>query len=113
MGVEQLALNGHASQLTGLAFSSDDARLATTSRDGTVRLDALRLEDLIKIARSRLTRSLTEQECQKYLHLDACPPRSESGFRIFYNSLSNRCSSQRTSIANPSVISKYISATML
>jgi WD40 repeat protein len=72
-GFEQLALTGHTGQVTGLAFSADGARLATASRDGTVRLYALRLEDLIKIAQSRLTRSLTDQECQKYLHLDACP----------------------------------------
>ncbi len=72
-GVEQLALTGHTGQVTGLAFSSDGARLATGSRDGTVRVYALRLEDLIKIAQSRRTRSLTTEECQKYLHMDACP----------------------------------------
>ncbi len=27
------------------------------------------------LARSRATRSLTEEECQQYLHLDSCPPR--------------------------------------
>ena len=72
-GAEQFALTGHTGQVTGLAFSPDGARLATGSRDGTVRVYALRLEDLIKIAQSRVTRSLTIEECQKYLHLDACP----------------------------------------
>jgi WD40 repeat protein len=72
-GVEEFALTGHTAQVTGLAFSPDDARLATGSRDGTVLVYALRLEDLIKIARSRLTRALTDAECQKYLHMDACP----------------------------------------
>lgn len=72
-GVEQFALNGHAGQVAGLAFSPDGARLATGSRDGTVLVYALRLVDLIKIAQSRLTRSLTIEECQKYLHMDACP----------------------------------------
>ena len=56
-----------------IAFSPDGFRLATGSRDGTVRIYALRLEDLIKIAQSRVTRSLTISECQKYLHQDACP----------------------------------------
>ena len=56
-----------------VSFSPDGARLATTSRDGTVHVYALRVEDLVKIARSRLTRSLTNVECQKYLHVDACP----------------------------------------
>ncbi len=73
-GAEQFALTGQTGQVPGLAFSPDGARLATGSRDGTVRVYALRLEDLIKIAQSRLTRSLTIEECQKYLHMDACPP---------------------------------------
>jgi WD40 repeat protein len=71
-GVEQFALTGHTGQVAGLAFSPDGARLATGSRAGTVLVYALRLEDLIKIAQSRLTRSLTIEECQKYLHMDAC-----------------------------------------
>jgi WD40 repeat protein len=72
-GVEQFALTGHTGQVTGLAFSPDGTRLATASRDGIALVYALRLEDLIQIARSRLTRSLTIEECQKYLHMDACP----------------------------------------
>jgi WD40 repeat protein/transcriptional regulator with XRE-family HTH domain len=72
-GAEQFALTGHTGQVTGLAFSPDGSRLATGSRDGITLVYALRLEDLIKIARSRLTRSLTIEECQKYLHMDACP----------------------------------------
>jgi WD40 repeat protein/class 3 adenylate cyclase len=72
-GVEQFALTGQTGQVTGLAFSPDGARLATGSRDGTVRVYALRLEDLIKIAQSRVTRALTLEECQKYLHMQACP----------------------------------------
>jgi WD40 repeat protein/transcriptional regulator with XRE-family HTH domain len=72
-GAEEFALTGHTGQVTGLAFSPDGTRLATGSRDGTVRVYALGLEDLIKIAQSRLTRSLTIEECQKYLHTNACP----------------------------------------
>ncbi len=58
-GAEQLTLTGHTGQVTGLSFSPDGTRLATRSRDGTVRVYALRVEDLIKIAQSRVTRSLT------------------------------------------------------
>jgi WD40 repeat protein len=72
-GAEQLTLTGHTGQVTGLSFSPDGTRLATTSRDGTVRVDALRMEDLVKIAQSRVTRSLTTAECQKYLHVQECP----------------------------------------
>ena len=72
-GLEQFALTGQFAQVTSLAFSPDGARLATASRDGTVRVYALRLEDLVRIAKSRVTRSLTIEECQKYLHVDTCP----------------------------------------
>jgi WD40 repeat protein/transcriptional regulator with XRE-family HTH domain/energy-coupling factor transporter ATP-binding protein EcfA2 len=72
-GLEQFALIGHTGQVTGVAFSPDGARLATSSRDGTVRVYALRPDDLIQIAKTRVTRSLTIEECQKYLHMDACP----------------------------------------
>jgi WD40 repeat protein len=72
-GLEQFALTGHTGSVTSLAFSPDGTRLTTGSRDGTVQIYALNLEDLIKIAQSRLTRSLTTEECQKHLHVVSCP----------------------------------------
>ena len=33
----------------------------------------LRLEDIVALAKARVTRSLTTDECQKYLHVAACP----------------------------------------
>jgi hypothetical protein len=47
--------------------------MATTSLDGTTRVIYLNIDDLIKVAKSRITRSLTTAECRQYLHLDACP----------------------------------------
>ena len=38
-----------------------------------VRVYALQMEDLVALAKSRLTRSLTTEECQKYLHVEQCP----------------------------------------
>jgi hypothetical protein len=32
-------------------------------------------DELVALARSRVTRSLTAEECQKYLHVDDCPQR--------------------------------------
>jgi WD40 repeat protein/serine/threonine protein kinase/two-component SAPR family response regulator/energy-coupling factor transporter ATP-binding protein EcfA2 len=60
-----------------LAFNADDTRLAAQGADGILRLYALRLEDLMDIASSRLTRWFTLEECRRYLHLDACPPPPE------------------------------------
>jgi len=38
-----------------------------------VRVYVLPIEDLMALAKSRVTRSLTPQECQKYLHVEQCP----------------------------------------
>jgi WD40 repeat protein/transcriptional regulator with XRE-family HTH domain len=59
--------------LTSVAFSPDGSQLAVASRDGTARLYLLRIEDLIALARERVTRSLTTDECQQYLHTTTCP----------------------------------------
>jgi len=55
------------------AFSPDGTRLLTTRADGSVHIFFLKIDDLIEMATSRLARSLTTEECQQYLHLDACP----------------------------------------
>jgi WD40 repeat protein len=72
-GRQLLVLTGHTLGLTDLAFSPDGTRLATSANDGTVRVYVLPIEELIELARSRLTRSWTEDECRQYLHLSACP----------------------------------------
>jgi len=74
-GKEILTLPGSVGGVTGVAFSpSDDgAHLALASEDGVVRIYLLRIDELLALAHSRVTRLLTEAECQKYLHLDQCP----------------------------------------
>jgi WD40 repeat protein len=57
----------------GLAVSGDGRFVASTAADGTVRVDLLRVDDLLRLARARVTRSLTRAECQQYLHVSACP----------------------------------------
>lgn len=56
-----------------LAFSPDGNHLAVAAGDGTVRIYVLPIEDLMTIARLRLTRSLTTEECQRFLHVAECP----------------------------------------
>ena len=72
-GRELLTLTGHASRVGSVAFSPDGTRLMTASADGTARVYHLQLEELIALAKSRVTRSLTTEECQKYLHMVQCP----------------------------------------
>ncbi|HLE50435.1 MAG TPA: helix-turn-helix domain-containing protein [Anaerolineales bacterium] len=59
--------------LTSVAFSPDGSQLATASRDGTNRIYLLKLEDLVTLAKQRVTRALTTEECQQYLHIKTCP----------------------------------------
>ena len=58
-----------------VAFSPDGSLLATSNvYDHLVRVYVLDLEQLKALAQARVTRSLTTEECQKYLHMDECPP---------------------------------------
>jgi WD40 repeat protein len=60
--------------INGLAFSPAGSRLASSSVDGTTRVYAVDVDDLMALARSRLTRWFTPAECQQYLHMDKGPP---------------------------------------
>lgn len=72
-GEELLTLLGHAGRVFSLAISPDGSWLATAGQDGISRVYLLNLEELVKLARSRLTRQLTTEECHKYLHAEVCP----------------------------------------
>jgi WD40 repeat protein/DNA-binding SARP family transcriptional activator len=70
-GQELLTLH-HNNAGPDLAFSPDGKHLATTNT-GAVHIYVLPIEELVALARSRLTRTWTAEECQRYLHLDQCP----------------------------------------
>jgi WD40 repeat protein len=72
-GQEWLTLSAQGSPVTAVAFSPDGKRLATSGFDGLTRIYGLDLDELIALARSRLTRSLTLEECQRFLHVEQCP----------------------------------------
>ncbi len=77
-GDEQpLTLYGGSSTLVGAQFSPDGRRMVAgwswRGTPGSIRVLALDLNDLIAIAKSRVTRGLTNDECQRYLHVEQCP----------------------------------------
>ena len=70
---------GNASTNIRMQFSPDNTRLMVSAFDAdalvqnTVRVYVLPTKDIIALAKSRLTRTFTPEECQQYLHMDACP----------------------------------------
>lgn len=53
--------------------SPDSRRLLASHNDGTLKIYAMNIEDLIALATTRLTRTWTTNECQTYLHMETCP----------------------------------------
>ncbi|HUS13533.1 MAG TPA: hypothetical protein VM536_00765 [Chloroflexia bacterium] len=66
-GVERATLIGHTESVTGAAWSPDGRYVVTSSNDSTARQYLVRAEDLLALAASRTTRTLTEQERATYL----------------------------------------------
>jgi tetratricopeptide (TPR) repeat protein len=66
-GMELYTLSGHEGDVNGVVFIRDGKYLATASDDQTVRIYAQNIDDLTAIARRRVTRALTSDECKKYL----------------------------------------------
>jgi WD40 repeat protein/energy-coupling factor transporter ATP-binding protein EcfA2 len=72
-GQRLLTFSGHTGGIWHVAFSPDGAWLATASADGTAKIYPLEIDQLIARAQARLTRTLTQEECRQYLHLEKCP----------------------------------------
>jgi DNA-binding SARP family transcriptional activator len=61
------------SAVVGVAFSADGSRVTAIYSEGRIIVHAIALEDVIEIARARLTRGFTDEECRTYLHVPTCP----------------------------------------
>jgi WD40 repeat protein len=55
-----------------VAFT-DDRHVVVGTLNGLVAGLTFDIDELVRIGRSRVTRTLTDQECRTYLHLDTCP----------------------------------------
>jgi WD40 repeat protein len=58
-----------------ISFDPTGTRLAVPSADGSVRIYVLPVDELLALARTRLTRSFTDAECARYLYMETCPAR--------------------------------------
>ena len=56
----------------GVSFSPDGKRLAVGGASG-IYVFVLPIDEVVALAKSRVTRSLTTEECQQYLHVATCP----------------------------------------
>lgn len=72
-GVSRLVLGGDQGPVWAVRFSPDGRQLASSHASGLVRVWALDLDDLVEIAEDKVTRGLSDAECQQYLHVDTCP----------------------------------------
>jgi len=72
-------LRGHKRGLNSATFSPNGDLIVTASDDGTAQLYLVHLQDLVALAQSRVTRQLTCQERQDYLHEEiVCPTPTPS-----------------------------------
>lgn len=71
-GAEQQVLRGHDGPVWSVDFSPDGQRLVSTG-SRLARVWALDIDNLVAIAESRVSRSLTEAECRQYLGTSPCP----------------------------------------
>jgi hypothetical protein len=55
-----------------VAFGPDGKRLEV-SGDAGIYIFVSPIDELVALAKSHLTRTLTTDECQQYLHVPACP----------------------------------------
>jgi WD40 repeat protein len=71
-GVNLLTLYVDSDGASAVSFSPDGKRLAVGGKSG-ISIFYLQIQDVIALAKSRVTRTLTKEECRQYLHMDVCP----------------------------------------
>lgn len=73
-GTRQTTFHRHAGDIRAIAFTPDGAQLAVVVDGWTVHYHPLRIPDLLALAKIRVTRAPTPEECQRYRGRPQCPP---------------------------------------
>ena len=60
-----MTLTGHDAGVLSVAYSPDGQRIATAGADGIVQIYTTDMDELLEIAKSRVTRQLTELRKKK------------------------------------------------
>lgn len=71
-GSTLLILTGHDGKVLDVTFDPSGERLVTAGQDGTARLYALTVERVIGLAKDRLHRRWTPEDCRVYLPSEPC-----------------------------------------
>ena len=66
-------------EVQNVVFLDSDRLLVTPQTGSHALVLTLNVDELIEIARNRVTRDFTTEECQVYLHLNACPTEEDEG----------------------------------
>lgn len=74
--IAEFVTDRDAERLPFIDISSDGRHMIALGGDDTLRVYTLDTDELIQIAKDRVTRSFTEDECRAYLHLESCPESS-------------------------------------
>lgn len=67
-------LSGNSGSVNSVAYSPDGKRLASATTGGLVQVYTLDISELLSLARSRVSRDLTPDECNSYFQSPSCPP---------------------------------------
>jgi WD40 repeat protein len=60
-------LRGHGNRVMGATFKNDGSTIVTAGDDGTMHQHPVSIDDLLALAESRVTRSLSDEERSTYL----------------------------------------------
>jgi hypothetical protein len=72
-GARRTTLHGHDGKVRAVAFTPDGSVLRAVAEDWTVHDHPVDIPRLVSLARSRVNRPLTAEECQRFLGRTSCP----------------------------------------